>query len=94
MALDQTLLDELAEKIAASLRAAGHFKQEITGEIKAALAGVFEGLDVVTSERMEVAEALLARVQEQIKELEGRVAELEARLKDTRERRPRGSPEN
>ncbi len=81
MALDQDLLDDIAEKIAAGLRAAGHLKQEAGAQVKAVLESALSGLDVVTTERMQVAEAMLDKAREQIGELETRVAELESRLK-------------
>lgn len=81
MAVDQTILDDIAEKVAGGLRLIGSVKQEAQTQIKSILEGAFSGLDVVTGERMQVAEAMLGKAREQIAGLEARIDELEARLK-------------
>ena len=81
MALDQAILDDIAEKIAGGLRMLGGVKDEAQSQVKAVVTGVLQDLDVVTGERMEVAEAMLAKTRARIEELESRIAELEARLK-------------
>ncbi len=81
MALDQAILDDIAEKIAGGLRMLGGVKDEAQSQIKAVVTGVLQDLDVVTGERMEVAEAMLSKTRARIEELETRIAELEARLK-------------
>lgn len=81
MAMDQAILDDVAEKIAGGLRLIGSVKQEAQGQIKSILESAFSGMDVVTGERMEVAEAMLAKTREQIAGLEARIEELEAKLK-------------
>lgn len=45
--------------------------------LHAALAGVFDRLDLVTREELEVQEAVLERTRARLKELEARVAALE-----------------
>jgi len=81
MALDQAILDDVAEKVAGGLRLIGGVKQEAQAQIKSVLESAFTGLDVVTSERMQVAEAMLNKTREQMVELEARIEELEARIK-------------
>ena len=81
MALDQAILDDIAEKIAGGLRMLGGVKDEAQSQVKAVVTGVLQDLDVVTGERMEVAEAMLSKTRAHIEELETRIAELEARLK-------------
>ena len=81
MALDQAILDDIAEKIAGGLRMLGGVKDEAQSQVKAVVTGVLQDLDVVTGERMEVAEAMLSKTRARIEELESRIAELEARLK-------------
>ena len=81
MALDQAILDDVAEKVASGLRLIGSVKNEAQSQVKTVLESAFSGLDVVTGERMQVAEAMLAKTREQMTELETRIAELEARLK-------------
>jgi len=77
MALDQTVLDDIAEKIAGGLRLLGGVKDEAQAQVKAIVESALGGLDVVTSERMAVAEALLAKTRGQIKEMEARISALE-----------------
>jgi len=81
MALDQTMLDDIAEKIAGGLRLIGNVKQGAEAQVKAVLESAFDGLDVVTAERMQVAEAMLAKTQEKIRAMEARIAALESRPK-------------
>lgn len=77
MPIDNTLLDELAEKISTGIKALGSVKGEVQAQVRATLESVFADLDVVTGERMQVQEALLARLREEIKELESRIKALE-----------------
>lgn len=79
MALDQAVLDNVAEKIAGGLRLLGNVKDEAQSQVKAVVESALEGLDVVTNERMQVAEALLAKARGQIKDMETRIAALEAK---------------
>ncbi len=80
MALDQAMLDDIAEKIAGGLRVLGGVKDEAQAQAKAVVTGVLQDLDVVTGERMRVAEAMLEKTRARIEELEARIAELEARI--------------
>ncbi len=77
MPIDNALLDELAEKISGGIKALGNVKGEVEAQIRATLESVFANLDVVTGERMQVQEALLARLREDIKALESRIKALE-----------------
>lgn len=79
MALEQTVLDDIAEKIAGSLRLLGGVKDGAQAQVKAIVESALGGLDVVTNERMQVAEALLTKAREQIKTMEARIAALEAK---------------
>jgi len=81
MAVDQAILDDIAEKIAGGLRLMGGVKQEAQTQIKSILESAFSGLDVVKGERMQVAEAMLNKTREQMAELEARIEELEVRSK-------------
>jgi len=81
MAVDQAILDDIAEKVAGGLRLIGGVKQEAESQIKSVLESAFSGLDVVKGERMQVAEAMLNKTREQMAELEARIEELEARIK-------------
>jgi BMFP domain-containing protein YqiC len=53
----------------------------IERNLRAALIGVFERLELVTREELEVQEQVLARTRAKLEEMEKRVAELEAKLK-------------
>ena len=76
--MDNAFLDELAEKIAGGLKMLDGVKQEVQTQVRSALESAFDNLDVVTGERMQVQEALLARTRERIEELESRISKLEA----------------
>ena len=52
---------------------------DIEKNLRAALAGVFAKLDLVTREEFDVQATVLARTRERLAELERRVAELEGR---------------
>lgn len=52
---------------------------DLERNVKTALAGVFDRLDLVTREELEVQEAVLQRTRARLKEMEERVAALERR---------------
>jgi len=79
MALEQAVLDDIAEKIAGGLRLLDSVKEGAQSQVKTIVESALDGLDVVTDERMQVAEALLAKAREQIREMEARIAALEAK---------------
>ncbi len=80
MRLEQTVLDDIAEKIAGGLRLLGGVKEEAQAQVKAIVESALDGLDVVTDERMQVAEALLAKTRGNIKEMEARIVALEKKM--------------
>ncbi len=55
--------------------------QDVQKNLHAALTGVFDRLDLVTREELEVQETVLQRTRERLVEMEKRVSELEAKLK-------------
>ena len=75
--LNPTLLDEMSARVSSLLAAtpAG----DIEKNLRAALAGVFAKLDLVTREEFDVQREVLGRTRAKLELLEKRVAELEAR---------------
>jgi len=71
----ETILAELRKLVPAGLGA------NVEHNLRAALHGVFDRLDLVTREELDVQEQVLARTRAKLEEMEKRVAELEARLK-------------
>jgi|GEM_PF-1513430 len=82
MTVDQTILDDIAGKIAGSLRLLGGFKHEAESQVRAVVESAFAHFDVVTNERMQVQEAVLGRAREDMAVLESRIKALEARIKE------------
>lgn len=74
--LNPKLLDEMAARVSSLLAAtpAG----DVEKNMRAALAGLFAKLDLVTREEFDVQREVLARTRAKLQALEGRVAELEA----------------
>ena len=75
--LNPKLLDEMSARMSSLLAAtpAG----DIEKNMRAALAGVFAKLDLVTREEFDVQREVLGRTRAKFEALEARVAELEAR---------------
>lgn len=75
--LNPKLLDEMSARVSSLLAAtpAG----EIEKNLRAALAGAFAKLDLVTREEFDVQREVLARTRAKLEALEARAAELEAR---------------
>ena len=75
--LNPKLLDEISARMSSLLAAtpAG----DIEKNLRAALAGVFAKLDLVTREEFDVQREVLARTRAKLEALEARAAELEAR---------------
>lgn len=71
----ETVLAELRKLIPEGLGA------NVEKNLRAAMTGVFERLDLVTREELEVQEQVLARTRAKLEEMEKRIAELEAKLK-------------
>jgi hypothetical protein len=67
------VLDDLRARIPSGVGA------DLERNLRAALQGMFDRLDLVTREELEVQEAVLARTRARLEEMERRVAELEAR---------------
>ena len=55
--------------------------QDVERNVRAALQGAFDRLNLVSREEIEVQEQVLARTRARLQELEKRIAELEAKLK-------------
>lgn len=77
--LNPKLLDEMSARVSSLLAAtpAG----DIEKNLRAALAGVFAKLDLVTREEFDVQREVLSRTRAKLEALEARAAELEARSK-------------
>jgi len=74
-------LDDIAEKIAGGIRMLGGLKQGAEAQVRTIVEGALSQFDVVTHERMEVQEAMLAKARQELETLNARVTELEAQLK-------------
>jgi len=81
MAVNNEILDDIAEKIAGGLRMLGGVKTEAESQVRSIVEGALQQFDVVTHERMQVQEAMLAKAREELAELDTRVKELEEKLK-------------
>ena len=76
--LDTKILDQF---VAALSRVLPHAPKNVEKNVRAALQGVFDRLNLVTREELEVQEEVLARTRARLQELEKRIAELEEKLK-------------
>ena len=72
------LIDQITAAIGRVLPAG--FPRESEGQLRASLQSVFDRLDLVTREELEVQEAVLSRTRARVEELEKKIAELEAKL--------------
>ncbi len=81
MSISNKTLDQLAENIASGLQMLGGLKQGAETQIKSIVENALSQFDIVTDERMQVQEAMLAKAREQFEALEKRVADLEAQLR-------------
>ena len=78
MPLDPKILDDLSARVSQLLPPpARNLGQDIEKNIKAALAGAFAKLDLVTREELEIQSAVLQRTRERLVELEQRVQQME-----------------
>ena len=75
--LNPKLLDEMSARISSLLAATP--ASDIEKNMRAALAGVFAKLDLVTREEFDVQREVLGRTRAKLEALEARVTELEAR---------------
>lgn len=69
------------EVVSAVTRVLPEGPKGIEKNLRAAMQGVFDRMDLVSREELEVQEAVLARTRARLQELELRIAELEERLK-------------
>ena len=76
--LDNKILDQISGAVRSALPSGVADGAE--KNLRAALQSVFERLDLVSREELEVQEAVLARTRERLERLEQLVAELEQRL--------------
>ena len=74
-----SLFEDLSARISEFLAASP--AKDLEKNIRALLVAVFAKLDLATREQFEVQTKVLSRTREKLAELERRVAELEARLK-------------
>ncbi|MDX8407535.1 MAG: accessory factor UbiK family protein [Mariprofundaceae bacterium] len=81
MSSSNQALDDIAEKIAAGIHMLGGVKQGAEAQVRSIVEGTLSQFDVVTDERMQVQEAMLAKARQELEALETRIAELEAQLK-------------
>jgi ubiquinone biosynthesis accessory factor UbiK len=72
------IIDQILQSLAKAVPAG--LTQEVEKNLRGALRGVFDRLDLVTREELDVQEQVLARTRERLKEMEQRVADLEAKL--------------
>lgn len=76
------MVSELIEQIAAAIARVipTGIPQESEKHLRASLQSVFDRLDLVTREELEVQEAVLARTRTRVEELEKKIAQLEGKL--------------
>ena len=76
--IDTKILDQFVAALSRGLR---HGPKDVEKNVRAALEGVLDRLNLVTREELEVQEEVLARTRARLQELEKRIAELEEKLK-------------
>ena len=76
--IDTKILDQF---VMALSRVLPRSPKDVEKNVRAALQGVFDRLNLVTREELEVQEEVLARTRARLQELEKRIAELEEKLK-------------
>ena len=74
--LNPKLLDEMSSRVSSLL--ASTPAADVEQNLRAALAGLFARLDLVTREEFDVQREVLARTRAKLQALESRIAELEA----------------
>ena len=74
--LNPKLLDEMSSRVSSLL--ASTPVADVEKNLRAALAGLFARLDLVTREEFDVQREVLARTRAKLQALESRIAELEA----------------
>lgn len=76
--LDSKIIDQF---VAAVTRALPQGPKGFEKNLRAAMQGVFDRMQLVSREELEVQEQVLARTRARLQELEQRIAELEEKLK-------------
>ena len=76
--IDTKIIDQF---VAAVTRALPEGPKSFEKNVRAAMQGVFDRMNLVSREELEVQEAVLARTRTRLQELEKRIAELEEKLK-------------
>jgi ubiquinone biosynthesis accessory factor UbiK len=79
MLIDAKTLDQF---VAAVTRFLPTQPSDVKKNLRAVLQSVFDRMDLVTREELEVQEAVLARTRERLQQMEQRVAELESQLRN------------
>lgn len=76
--IDHSTLDEIVRKISSALPdSARSLQQDIEKNIRATMSTMFEKMDLVTREELDVQKAVLARTRAKVDALEQKIAELE-----------------
>ena len=88
--LNKDILNEINSKISEILEHSP--AKDVEKNIKVLLSGAFSRLDLVTREEFEVQEAVLQRTREKLTELEGKMAELEAKIESNEPKSPYPNP--
>jgi BMFP domain-containing protein YqiC len=73
------IIEQLTEAVSRTLPPG--LPQEVEKNLRAALRGAFDRLDLVTREELEVQEQVLARTRARLAEMEKKIAVLEEKLK-------------
>ncbi len=77
-------LDNLVRQVMQALPGGdGQLTRDLEKNLRAAIQGVFNRMDLVTREEFELQSELLARTRAKLELLEQQIAELEARLKNS-----------
>ncbi len=88
--LNKDILNEINSKISEILEHSP--AKDVEKNIKVLLSGAFSRLDLVTREEFEVQEAVLQRTREKLTALEGKMAELEAKIESKEPKSPYPNP--
>ena len=76
--IDHSTLDDIVRKISSALpESARSLQKDIEKNIRATMSTMFEKMDLVTREELEVQKAVLARTRAKVDALEQKIAELE-----------------
>ncbi len=76
--IDTKIIDQF---VSAVTRALPEGPKGLEKNVRAAMQGVFDRMNLVSREELEVQEAVLARTRARLQELEKRIVELEEKLK-------------